>query len=43
MGHVASGCLSTKRIEEIDLIDLLGRDPVEPNNELLHTNIRNKV
>jgi FlaA1/EpsC-like NDP-sugar epimerase len=43
VSELAQGKVKVNDLLEIDLIDLLGRDPVEPNNELLHTNIRNKV
>jgi len=43
VSELAKGKVKVNDLLEIDLKDLLGRDPVEPNNELLHTNIRNKV
>lgn len=39
----ASGNLRVSDIKDIDIDDLLGRDPVLPDNLLLPANIRNKV
>lgn len=37
------GKLSVSDIKEIDIDDLLGRDPIEPDQNLLPANIKNKV
>jgi len=39
----ASGDFRVSDIKEIDIDDLLGREPIKPNNELLPANIKNKV
>jgi len=39
----ASGQFSVSDIKEIDIDDLLGRDPIQPNDNLLPANIRKKV
>ncbi len=39
----ASGNISVSDIKDIDIDDLLGRDPVNPDEELLPANISNKV
>lgn len=43
MADVVSGRAKIEEIKDIELEDLLGRDPVEPNNELLDNIIKNKV
>ena len=40
---LAQGRVQIKDIHELDIEDLLGRDPVPPNDDLLHRNIRGKV
>ena len=40
---LASGKLNASDIKDIDIDDLLGRDVIEPNNNLLPANIKNKV
>jgi len=39
----ASGQFSVSDIKEIDIDDLLGRDPIQPDDNLLPANIRKKV
>lgn len=39
----ANGKLSTSDIKDIDIDDLLGRDIIEPDEDLLPANIKNKV
>lgn len=39
----ASGNLRVTDIKDIDIDDLLGRDPVDPDSKLLPANIKNKV
>ena len=41
--ELAQGKVSVNDLLEIDLRDLLGREPVKPNTTLLKTNITNKV
>lgn len=43
LSELTEGKISLDNIKEVDISDLLGRDPVEPNNSLLHLNIENKV
>lgn len=43
MTDLAKGKISVSDIRELDIEDLLGRDPVEPNPALLQKNIRNKT
>ncbi len=38
-----SGRLSVSDIKDIDIDDLLGRDPIKPDNELLPANIKDKT
>ena len=40
---LAQGKVAVNDLLEVDLIELLGRTPVKPNNQLLKTNIFNKV
>jgi len=40
---LAKGLIQTSEIRELDIEDLLGREPVAPNAELLRKNIRDKV
>ena len=39
---LVSGNAKVNELHEVDIEDLLGRDPVEPNEELLNQSIRNK-
>lgn len=41
--QLVDGQVSVSDIKEVDIIDLLGRDPVPPKPELLRKNIENKV
>ena len=41
--EIAQGKVSVNDLLEVDLRDLLGREPVKPNTQLLKTNITNKV
>ncbi len=41
--ELAQGKVKTGDIREVEIEDLLGRDQVEPNPELLHENIKGKV
>ena len=41
--QLVDGQVSVSDIKEVDIIDLLGRDPVPPKPELLEKNIKNKV
>ena len=43
MADLVAGNTSLEQIKEVGVEDLLGRDPVEPNTELMSANIRNKV
>ncbi len=43
MIDLAQGKVSVSELRPLDIDDLLGRDPVEPNTELLSKNITNKV
>ena len=43
MTDLAKGKIAVSDIRELDIEDLLGRDPVEPNLNLLQKNIANKV
>lgn len=40
--ELAQGKIKVDDIREVDIEDLLGRDPVNPDSELLHANIKNK-
>jgi len=40
---LAEGKVTVADIREVDIADLLGRDSVEPQQELLHANIKNKT
>jgi len=40
---LAEGKVTVSDIQEVDIADLLGREPVEPEQDLLHANIRDKV
>ena len=41
--QLVDGQVQVSDIREVDIIDLLGRDPVPPKSELLEKNIKNKV
>lgn len=43
MNDLAQGKVSISNIRELDIDDLLGREPVVPNDKLLAMNIRSKV
>ena len=43
LSEIAMGKVSTSDIHDLDIDDLLGRDPVNPNHTLLGKNIINKV
>jgi FlaA1/EpsC-like NDP-sugar epimerase len=43
IGDLVDGSVSTDSLREIEIIDLLGRDPVPPNHLLLHRNIAERV
>lgn len=43
MSDLAAGRVSMSDVRELDIEDLLGRDPVQPYDELLHRLIRGKV
>jgi len=40
---LAEGKVTVSDIQEVDIADLLGREPVEPEQDLLHANILDKV
>ena len=40
---LAEGKITVSDIQEVDIADLLGRSPVEPDSNLLHANITDKV
>ncbi len=42
VAHLAEGKVKTSDLRDIDIEDLLGRDPVPPKVELLEANIKNK-
>jgi len=43
MDDIASGKLRADDIREVDVYDLLGRESVAPDSNLLHANVRDKV
>ena len=43
IGHIANGIVKVEDVREVEIDDVLGRDPVEPNINLLHQNISKKV
>lgn len=43
MSDIAQGKVTFDVLQEVDVADLLGRDPVAPNQSLLHANIAGKV
>lgn len=43
VSDIAEGRVTFDVLQEIDIADLLGRDPVEPIKDLLHANVTNKV
>jgi FlaA1/EpsC-like NDP-sugar epimerase len=43
MEEIVSGKVKIEQVKDIDVEDLLGRDPVKPDDELLYASVRNKV
>jgi len=43
LSDIAQGKITFDAIQEVDIADLLGRDPVAPDQSLLHANIAGKV
>ncbi len=43
LSHLANGEVKVEDIREVEIEDVLGREPVEPNEALLHQNIADKV
>ncbi len=43
VSDIAQGKVTFDVLQEVDIADLLGRDPVAPNQSLLHANIAGKV
>ncbi|WP_454597966.1 polysaccharide biosynthesis protein [Qipengyuania sp. SM2507] len=43
IGDLVDGSVSTENLREIEITDLLGRDPVPPNHLLLHRTIAERV
>ena len=43
MEDIVSGKVQIEQLKDIDIEDLLGRDSIEPNQQLLHSCITNKV
>jgi FlaA1/EpsC-like NDP-sugar epimerase len=43
LAHLAQGKVKTSDLREVDIEDLLGRDPVLPKVELLEANIKHKI
>ncbi len=43
IGDLVDGSISTENLREIEITDLLGRDPVPPNHLLLHRTITDRV
>jgi FlaA1/EpsC-like NDP-sugar epimerase len=43
LSDIAQGKVTFDVVQEVDIADLLGRDPVAPNQSLLHANIAGKV
>jgi FlaA1/EpsC-like NDP-sugar epimerase len=43
LSDIAQGKVTFDVVQEVDVADLLGRDPVAPNQSLLHANITGKV
>ena len=43
LSDIAQGKVTFDTLQEVDIADLLGRDPVAPDQSLLHANIANKV
>ncbi|TWD86102.1 FlaA1/EpsC-like NDP-sugar epimerase [Variovorax beijingensis] len=43
MADLAQGRVQVKDLMEVDIEDLLGRDPVAPDEDLLHRHVRGKV
>ncbi len=43
INEIANGKITFDAVQEVDVADLLGRDSVPPNVDLLHANIRDKI
>jgi FlaA1/EpsC-like NDP-sugar epimerase len=43
LSDIAQGKVTFDVVQEVDVADLLGRDPIAPNQSLLHANIAGKV
>jgi FlaA1/EpsC-like NDP-sugar epimerase len=43
VAELAQGKVRVDDVRDVDIIDLLGRDPVDPDEQLLHANITGKV
>jgi len=43
LADLAEGKITVSDIQEVDIADLLGREPVEPEQDLLHANITDKA
>lgn len=43
VSELATGTVTLKDVQELDIADILGRDPVLPNGILLNRNVRGKV
>ncbi len=43
LADIAEGRITFDQLQEVDIADLLGRDPVQPDPSLLHANITGKV
>lgn len=43
MEEIVNGKAQIEQLQDIDIEDLLGRDSVEPNQDLLHANITDKI
>lgn len=43
LSDIATGKVRMSDVQELDIYDLLGREPVSPNEALLHMNTRNKT
>lgn len=43
LSHLANGIVKIENIRDVEIDDVLGREPVVPNEDLLHQNITGKV
>jgi FlaA1/EpsC-like NDP-sugar epimerase len=43
LSDITTGKISVSNVRELDIDDLLGREPLKPNESLLHLNIHNKT